>query len=190
VLNFFLLGVAIFVVYLILAIKYLIQKRSFFEHVLLLSVVVYFSSLIKVTLFPLPIQHKVIVTMSEFENKWNFIPTKTILEYIRTLVNEPRYFESTSIQFFGNIFMLAPLGFLLPMLTKKSSLSRVVMIGFLTSVSVEVLQMTISFIVTYHYRSVDVDDVILNTIGITFGYFAFKICKSIFIKFQVHSRGD
>lgn len=44
------------------------------------------------------------------------------------------------------------------------------MSGVLSSVIVEGLQFSISFVLGFNYRTVDVDDVILNTLGTIIGY--------------------
>jgi len=70
--------------------------------------------------------------------------------------------------FFGNIFWFVPLGFLMPMLLKRSSFIKVTAIGFSFSLFIEITQ----FI---SYRGVaELDDLILNTLGAAIGYWVFK----------------
>ena len=65
-----------------------------------------------------------------------------------------------------NAAMFAPFGFLLPVLWRKCRKWKVtVLAGFLLSLTIEVLQM-------FCFRATDVDDLIMNTLGAGFGYFA------------------
>ena len=61
----------------------------------------------------------------------------------------------------GNVVMFAPVGFLLPLATRLS-LREVVAVCASLSVSVELLQLMLG-------RSLDIDDVLLNTLGGTLG---------------------
>ena len=65
-----------------------------------------------------------------------------------------------------NAVMFAPFGFLLPVLWCKCRKWKVtVLAGFLLSLTIEVLQM-------FCFRATDVDDLLMNTLGAGFGYFA------------------
>ena len=65
-----------------------------------------------------------------------------------------------------NAVMFAPFGFLLPVLWRKCRKWKVtVLAGFLLSLTIEVLQM-------FCFRATDVDDLMMNTLGAGFGYFA------------------
>ena len=65
-----------------------------------------------------------------------------------------------------NAVMFAPFGFLLPVLWCKCRKWKVtVLAGFLLSLTIEILQM-------FCFRATDVDDLIMNTLGAGFGYFA------------------
>ncbi|MEK5230595.1 VanZ family protein [Lysinibacillus sp. FSL K6-0232] len=97
----------------------------------------------------------------------NFVPFETILRYI----NYSQYFnwDIIIINLLGNLFIFTPMGFLLPLLSKKFRKAWVVIcLGFLSSLAVE----TIQFIFTV--GSADIDDLILNSIGAWLGYIAYK----------------
>ena len=71
--------------------------------------------------------------------------------------------------FLGNIAWFIPFGFLLPMLIKRNSFWLITLSGFLFSLTIEATQYIF-------YRGVaELDDLILNTIGVIIGYFAFKL---------------
>lgn len=76
-----------------------------------------------------------------------------------------------------NVFLFAPIGLFFPLLwTKWNSIKNVFFVGLMTTSLVEVIQLFIG-------RSVDIDDIILNTIGVFIGY-GFFICASKFKLFQ------
>ena len=68
-----------------------------------------------------------------------------------------------------NVIMLMPFGFLLPTLFRdKRKLWKTALSGALFSVLIECSQLL-------NYRSTDVDDVILNTLGAGIGYFIYRL---------------
>lgn len=97
----------------------------------------------------------------------NFIPFETILRYI----NYSQYFNVDLIilNLVGNLFIFTPMGFLLPLLSKRFRRAWVIIcLGFLSSLTVE----TVQFIFTV--GSADVDDLLLNTLGAWLGYLAYQ----------------
>ncbi|KUF35947.1 MULTISPECIES: VanZ family protein [Lysinibacillus] len=97
----------------------------------------------------------------------NFVPFETILRYI----NYSQYFnwDIIIVNLLGNLLIFTPMGFLLPLLSKKFRKAWVIIcLGFFASLAVE----TIQFIFTV--GSADIDDLILNTIGAWLGYIAYK----------------
>ena len=75
--------------------------------------------------------------------------------------------------FLGNIGWFIPFGFLLPMLLKNERFLKIVILGFLFSLTIESLQ----FI--FRVGVAELDDLILNTIGATIGYMFFKFTYKI-----------
>ena len=96
----------------------------------------------------------------------NFIAFKTIGIY-----------STFDKQVIGNFVMLFPLGIYLPLLfirlRRFSGFLAVLLISFVVSVGIEVLQLATS------YRSTDIDDVILNTMGACFGFLIYQLLKII-----------
>lgn len=96
----------------------------------------------------------------------NFIPFKSILGSFTH-----SWYMVPLRNIGGNLVLLAPFGFLLPLLRKNiNTLGKVVSRGFLLSLSIELLQLIIPG------RAADVDDLILNTLGLLLGFVAFKSC--------------
>ena len=86
-------------------------------------------------------------------------------------------YQTLGKQILGNFVMLLPLGIYLPLLytklRKAYSFFAVLFICFLVSVCIELLQLATS------YRSTDVDDVILNTLGGGAGFIIYLLIKTI-----------
>lgn len=76
----------------------------------------------------------------------------------------------------GNVVMFLPLGFTPPALWQQwRRVWKTVPMTFAVSCSIEFLQLFLG-------RSVDVDDVLLNTLGGLAGYILFRLCFSLFGK--------
>jgi glycopeptide antibiotics resistance protein len=71
--------------------------------------------------------------------------------------------------FLGNIGWFVPFGMLLPVLLKRGNAFKVVALGFLFSLSIEILQ----FI--FRKGIAELDDLILNTLGAMIGYLLYKL---------------
>ena len=82
-----------------------------------------------------------------------------------------------SKQMIGNAIMLLPLGIFIPLLNRQrrkfSGFFVVLLISFIVSVGIEVLQLATN------YRSTDVDDVILNTLGACAGFLIYQLVRSL-----------
>ena len=79
-------------------------------------------------------------------------------------------YKLMSRQVIGNFIMLMPLGIFLPLLYKRiSNLFQVLLVSMLISGFIELLQLITSF------RSADVDDIFLNTLGACTGFLIYKI---------------
>ncbi|HEX6916007.1 MAG TPA: VanZ family protein [Chitinophagaceae bacterium] len=78
--------------------------------------------------------------------------------------------------FIGNIFLFIPMGVFLK-LVLRLRFKNALITAFAVSVFIELIQYTFSFF--GYYRYVDVDDVILNTIGAAIGFGLWRICRSM-----------
>lgn len=147
-----------------------------FLHWTILSV--YIASLVVYTLFPFPYQQEFIDIMIEdnLGMKHNFIPFHAFLDAMN--------YGSLTIaikQIGGNILLFMPLGFSLPILLPKINKRKVIVIGLMVSLSIELIQAVASYFLGYVYRIFDVDDLILNTVGTAIGLLLFYLL-SIFLK--------
>ncbi|MER7489122.1 VanZ family protein [Streptomyces sp. NPDC126497] len=123
------------------------------QGLLRLAAAVYVAAVLSLTVFPLN------VTWGEYANQapWigqiNFIPLLT-----------------ADVTMVPNVIMMVPAGFLLPLLFRNAtSASRATLMTAAASLAVEAAQM-LSYIVLNNGRSVDVNDLIANTLGGLVGY--------------------
>ena len=89
----------------------------------------------------------------------NFIPFKEILRY----EFGSKYFYWNVV---GNILIFLPFGFFVSLYLNSQKLNRPLLITFLTSLTIELVQ-------TFIGRSFDVDDILLNCIGGICGFLLF-----------------
>jgi D-alanyl-D-alanine carboxypeptidase/glycopeptide antibiotics resistance protein len=90
--------------------------------------------------------------------KVNLLPGQAI----RSLAVNP-------LNFWGNIALFMPLGFLAPMISRRlCRMKRIIMLGMGVSLLIELLQLFLS-------RGTDIDDLILNTIGTALGFILFAL---------------
>ena len=83
----------------------------------------------------------------------------------------------------GNFLMLMPLSFYCPILFKKRDWGflRMILIGFFISLSIELIQLSYDFVTGYAYRGFNVDDLMMNTLGVIFGFLVFTIVRGFFL---------
>ncbi|SFB04815.1 MULTISPECIES: VanZ family protein [unclassified Bacillus (in: firmicutes)] len=145
--------------------------------------VLYICLLISVTLFPFPIGFQ-----SNIENVFrslNVIPLKTIINDISQIgiaYDGDVLFMLGLIarNVGGNILLLMPLGFLAPILWNKFKYYKnTVLLGFIVSISIEVLQFLESLIAGERGRVTDIDDVICNVLGALLGYLIYISARPI-----------
>ncbi|VAV97325.1 hypothetical protein MNBD_ACTINO01-20 [hydrothermal vent metagenome] len=79
-------------------------------------------------------------------------------------------------QLTGNLLLLVPLGFLLPVANPRFRQFRTTLVAAVAvSLGIEILQLTISAVVGFPYRVFDVDDLILNTAGAALGWAGWRV---------------
>ena len=76
----------------------------------------------------------------------------------------------------GNVALFMPLGILLPLVdTRFRSLKRVLLLALCLSLTIETLQFALRFV--GNPRAVDIDDVLLNTLGACLGFLIYRALK-------------
>lgn len=99
------------------------------------------------------------------DNPPNFVPFKTILPYL--LGNKGWIIAGLNL--LGNIALLVPLGLILPFIYVNMTWKRSLIIAFLAGLTIEVMQ------VVLQVGIFDIDDVILNGLGVMIGYWTITI---------------
>jgi len=99
------------------------------------------------------------------EGPANLVPFKTILPY---LLGEKGLLIG-AINLLGNIVLLVPIGFLVPIVFRNMTWEKTLAIAVASGFFIEGMQ------VVLHLGIFDIDDVILNAIGVVTGYWAFVI---------------
>jgi glycopeptide antibiotics resistance protein len=110
---------------------------------------------------------------------WNFyevnlVPVSATIEQYRTLSMENGMAYDAFIRnFIGNLILFLPLGFLLPSASPRLMVPKNIFVVFLLlSATIEIMQLVLRGYGIY--RTVDIDDVILNTLGGMVGFGLFR----------------
>ncbi|MHB8049644.1 MAG: VanZ family protein [Coriobacteriia bacterium] len=111
-----------------------------------------------------------------WRNSVNLVPGETIELYLTSSLGRVAWEN-----LLGNLLLLVPLGALGPLAWRKlDKWGRIIGAGLSISVSIEVLQFAKRFFdMTGMTRSVDIDDVLLNTAGVAIGYAAYRVGRAI-----------
>lgn len=161
--------------------KYKEYFSSFTQEILFVSFVVYMSWMFCVTLYPTPMTFyktagngsinlvPVVTTYKEFAIAFSLQPV-----YARPFL----HFLLVSVT--GNLVLFVPFGFLLPQISKIKSFAKLLLAASLLSCGIEMVQFLYGFIGIY--RSVDVDDVILNVSGAALGFLMHVIFRNKTLK--------
>ena len=151
------------VVIVSLRVSYLIknhEKFVIYKEVLSLSFLIYIMCLFQVVTF-------------QDDTTWssnNFIPFKEIMRYN---MGSRLFFKNV----IGNMVMFLPYGFFVSYYLDNKKLSLTFTLTLITSVAIETVQLIIG-------RTFDIDDIILNVIGGTLGFYIYHIFDMIGNKFS------
>ena len=124
---------------------------------------VYGSAVLQSTLLPFPIR---VGTSRDGMAPWH--------AYLQLVP----FYDHDPTGYILNVALFVPLGVLLPLVWRVSSVRRAVVIGFLASFVVELVQFILVISVTSG-RVADVDDLIANTLGTLVGFIAFRIAQMV-----------
>lgn len=187
-------------IYLLLFILWIVYKKK--PTTILFNTLFYFYivAVISVTLLPLPIDQSTIETSKSVGglDVNNYIPFMFVEESLFRLTpvaNDPFPYEfrvqMVIRQVGGNILLGMPFGFLAPLVWEKiNTFPKALFAGFLFSLGIETTQFLISMYLGYFYRVIDVDDLILNTIGAALGYVCFKLFLPLLRKLKLVEKNE
>ncbi|WP_052447491.1 VanZ family protein [Clostridium polynesiense] len=158
------------------------QDINYPREILFALLVIYLWAVLNITIFPINFSRDSIFR----ELAINIIPFKDIIaDFIQTTASnnfKDPYFPLKLLirNLGGNFLLLFPLGVILPLLWNKfSKLKNTILACFLVSLSIEFLQGILTFTGLIFRRAVDVDDLILNTLGGAVGYLFYLLIIKI-----------
>jgi len=95
----------------------------------------------------------------------NYVPFTTIVPYLLGF----KGWIIAGVNLVGNIALLVPIGFLVPFVHRNMTWKKSLALGVVAGLSIEVMQSVL------RVGIFDIDDVILNALGVVIGYSAFAI---------------
>ena len=119
--------------------------------------------------FELGIDGKISIAQDRVHNT-NLIPFRVLYETYYE-VFKFGYIDYFIINFLGNVIMFMPIGFCIPLLWNVSK-KKVILIGAGISLFIESIQLFLR-------RGTDIDDLILNTLGVAVGYGIYAAAKCL-----------
>ncbi len=106
----------------------------------------------------------------------NVIPFYTIGGYVKAVFTGDISIRIAGVNLLGNILLTLPMGAYLCF--NRVSFKKTIAIAILVPVVIELGQLLLHYI-GFAARSVDIDDIILNCIGVLIGYYLAKKCKFV-----------
>lgn len=128
-----------------------------------------------VTLFPVPIGSDSI-EITPYYNAFNFIPFRTVYSYILDALHGT--YQGLVLEIFGNILLFIMVSIVINWFLNSITFKKSFVICLFLSVMIEAIQGIIGLILNNFYRSVDIDDIILSTIGGIIGYYLYRVFSS------------
>ena len=147
--------------------KHIDWKR---ETVLLLMYI-NLAVIIRFTFFPMSkvdghVQPLIFDIATAFPFRVNLFPLVNLFDYDNK--------RDLLLNVIGNVAMFIPSGIVLPIIYKRlDSFVKVILVGGGISLCIEIIQLPFSV------RASDVDDLILNTVGVTIGYGIYALIRSV-----------
>ena len=132
--------------------------------------------LASVALFPLPVSPVLLANghayaASTAGEALNLVPFRTIGSQLAAGASSAGRTEALL-----NLFVLAPAGVYLPILIPRlRSWGTFLPVAIVVGGSIEAAQLAMSFVIGFRYRTIDVDDWILNTIGLLIGFAVWQL---------------
>lgn len=149
------------------------KKNKDFTYILFYFVFnVYLLYVLKYTIFPIPVYGppmEEVMGKSNFFSHINFIP-----------FNFESIYYLFSMQVLGNVILSIPFGFGIPYVIKFKK-SKLYLVAIFFGMVIELIQLCISLLLGFAYRTIDINDVIFNFLGVIIGFYLFKLFSAIYI---------
>ncbi|WP_200272697.1 VanZ family protein [Clostridium yunnanense] len=190
-----LLFITIIPIYLfVLCIRIFLSKRSgkeisFKKELLRFIFTFYALAVVGVTLLPITIY--VYGSPPTYDNyiSVNYVPFTDIAREISQM-GQHNFSVAFQIKLMirnvgGNFILLMPMGMLLPLLTSKvDSIKKSFILGLMVSLCIEILQFLENYSGLTFGRIVDIDDLILNSLGAAVGYCIYIFVSLVISKYK------
>lgn len=150
------------------------RRPGWSRAVTLTGLTVYLAALIGLALGGIPVDRGLLDALGTAPRlgRVNLMP----FWFIDNLVRDPSW--TVVFLAIGNLLLMTPLGFLLPLLWERfRHLRTVAVAAFLTSLTVELTQLAISTLLGHTYRLFEVDDLMLNTGGAMLGWAVWRALR-------------
>ena len=148
------------------------QIRS--KKILISLFILYMTVVVSITIFPIIIDSDL---MPINDSSIILVPFSTITNLL-----ENATLWTIVLQIIGNIIMTIPYGIFIPFMVKKKRWYNYLVYTLIFPLAIELTQLIICVSTNSFYRTVDIDDVILNSIGIIIGYGIYKILPKFIIE--------
>jgi glycopeptide antibiotics resistance protein len=156
-------------IYIPIFIKLKKNKACVEKHIIALSFYIYLAKVFDVAFLPIFLHGGFKDTV-----QFNLIPLQTIITDISKFFLDDEWFIIRPLAF--NLLMFVPMGYLLPLITRKlSTFSKVVIISSGISLMIEIFQLITSLLYGFTFRYANVDDIIINTLGSAIGFLLLKL---------------
>lgn len=156
----------------ITAVVYKIKKNNKYTVYGIIIFETYILCLIKVVFLPIRYINKAESDLFLFDDisYTQLIPFKTLSDVINA--------NTQLWQIGGNIILLIPFVFFCRYLFNKMSYAKLIAYGLCASLAIEIMQLMIDYMTNFPNKICDIDDVILNVIGVIIATFIIKLVKN------------
>jgi glycopeptide antibiotics resistance protein len=167
------IAVPIWIIFRIIKMRQMEIKNLLNHEIVVNLLFMYLLYLAQMTIFPLNIGIPI-------ERRVSLIPFRTIMQLTPILLKHglmtnahESHLNAGAINIIGNIIVFIPVGILIPLISKRvTRFKTTIMLGFTTSFVIEIVQF-----LSVEGRIADIDDLILNTLGVAIGWGIFKTIK-------------
>ena len=171
--SFLFLEIAFAAIWLMIRIAIWIKEKyiDWMREAILLLMYINLAVILRFTFFPMSkvdghIQPLVFDVATAFPFRVNLLPLVKLFDYDSK--------KDLLLNVIGNAAMFVPSGIVLPIVYKRlNTFGKVLLVGVGISLCIEIIQLPFSV------RATDVDDLILNTIGVIVGYGIYTLVQCV-----------
>ncbi|MDR0917437.1 MAG: VanZ family protein [Oscillospiraceae bacterium] len=151
------------------------QKRTLTQAIYVFAVRFFglWYALIAVTLLFKLFTVRFAVSGEENPLRANFVPFRTIMQYVK---------QRNTVQIFGNIAALFPLPIMLHLNFPRTPFRKCAVIAAVVTILIEPLQLLVNIAIRAPFNVVDIDDLILNAVGVAVGLLAVRFVMIIRVR--------